>query len=44
MVAPFGKFTTKFGLVFLLTLENAVSERFYFQANKKSIGSSKNWY
>ena len=34
-------FTAKFGLVFVLTLENAFSERFHFQANRKSIGSSK---
>ena len=34
-------FTAKFGLVFVLTLENAFSQRFHFQANRKSIGSSK---
>ena len=34
-------FTAKFGLVFVLTLENAFSLRFHFQANRKSIGSSK---
>ena len=37
-------FTAKFELVFVLTLENACSERFHFKANKKSIGSSKKWY
>ena len=31
----------KFGLVFVLTLENAFSQRFFFKANWKSIGSSK---
>ena len=41
MVAPFSKFTVNFGLVFVLTLENAFSERFHFQANRRSIGSSK---
>ena len=35
-------FTAKFGLAFVLTLENAFSQRFYFQANRKRIGSSKN--
>ena len=44
MVAPFSKFTAKFGLVFALTLENAFSQRFHFQANRKSIGSSKKRY
>ena len=34
-------FTPKFGLVFVLTLENAISYRFYFKTNGKSIGSSK---
>ena len=34
-------FTAKFGLVFVLTLENAFSQRFHFQGNRKSIGSSK---
>ena len=37
-------FTAKFGLVFVLTLENAFSLRFHFQANRKSIGSSKKRY
>ena len=41
MVAPFSRFTAKFGLVFVSTLENAFSQRFYFQANRKSICSSK---
>ena len=35
-------FTAKFGLVFVLTLENAFSQRFHFEANGKSIGSLKN--
>ena len=35
-------FTTKLGLVFVLTLENTFSYRFHFKANRKSIGSSKN--
>ena len=35
-------FTAKFGLVFVLTLENAFSYMFNFQANRKSIGSSEN--
>ena len=34
-------FTAKFGLVFVLTLKSAFSRRFHFQANRKSIGSSK---
>ena len=33
-------FTAKFGLIFVLTLENFY-QRFHFQANRKSIGSSK---
>ena len=37
-------FTTKFGLVSILTLENAFSWRFRFKANRKSIGSSKKRY
>ena len=32
-------FTAKFGLVFVLTLENAFSQRFHFKANRKSISS-----
>ena len=36
-------FTAKFGLVFVLTKENAFSETFHFKANRKSIGSSKKW-
>ena len=35
-------FTAKFGLVFVLTLENAFSQRFHFQANRKSIVLLKN--
>ena len=35
---------TKFGLVFLLTLEKAVSQRFHFKVNRKSIGFSKKRY
>ena len=34
-------FTAKFMLVFVLSLENTFSERFHFNANRKSIGSSK---
>ena len=37
-------FKAKFGLVFFLTLENAFSLRFHFQANRKSMGSSKKRY
>ena len=37
-------FTGKFGLVFVLILENALSESFHFKANRKSIGSSKKHY
>ena len=37
-------FTVKFELVFVLTLEKAFSWRFHFKANRKSIGSSKNWW
>ena len=33
-----------FWLVFVLTLEKASSQRFHFQANRKTIGSSKKWY
>ena len=35
-------FTAKYGLVFVLTLENVFSNRFHFNADRKSIGSSKN--
>ena len=34
-------FTAKFGLVFLLALENAFSWTFHFKANRKSIDSSE---
>ena len=34
-------FTAKFGLAFVLTLESTLSQRFHFQVNRKSIGSSK---
>ena len=37
-------FTAKFGLAFILTLENNFSQTFHFQASRKSIGSSKKWY
>ena len=37
-------FTAKFGLVFVLTLENDFSQRFHFKANGKNIGSSKKRY
>ena len=36
-------FTAKFELAFVLTQKNALSERFHFTANRKSIGSSKKW-
>ena len=36
-------FTAQFGLVFVLTLENAFSLRFHFKANRKSIASSRNF-
>ena len=35
------RLTTKFELVFVLTQENAFSQRFHFKANRRSIGSSK---
>ena len=35
-------FTAKFGLAFVLTLENALSQRFHFKANKNKTASSKN--
>ena len=35
-------FTAKAELVFVLTLKNAFPQRFYFEANIKTIGSSKN--
>ena len=34
------RFTAKFWLAFVLTLENAFSWRFHFKANIKSTGSS----
>ena len=34
-------FTEKFGLAFVLALEDAFSQRFHFKASKKSIGSKK---
>ena len=37
-------FTTKFGLVFVSTLESTFSKRFNFKANRKSIGSSNKQY
>ena len=37
-------FTEKFGLVFVLTLENLFSQRFHSKANRKSIGSFKKRY
>ena len=37
-------FTAKFGLVFVLALENSFSWRFHFKASRKSIGSSKERY
>ena len=41
MVAPSSKFTAKFGLVFVLRLKNAFSQRFHFNTSRMSIGSSK---
>ena len=38
------RFTAKFELVFVLTLENDFSYRFHFKANRKSKGSSKKRY
>ena len=38
------RFTAKFELVFVLTQENASSQKFHFKANRKSIGSSKERY
>ena len=37
-------FTAKFGLVFIVKLENPFSLGFHFKANRKSIGSSKKWH
>ena len=37
-------FTAKFVLFFVLTIENAFSERLHFKVNGKSIGSSKKRY
>ena len=42
MVASSSK--EKFGLLFVLTLENTFSQRFHFKAIRKSIGSSKKRY
>ena len=36
-------FAVKFGLVFVLTMENTFSQRFHFKVNKKSMDPSKNW-
>ena len=41
MVAPFSKFYCKIWDGFSLTQDKVFSERFYFNVNKKSIGSSK---
>ena len=35
-------FTAKCGWIFILTQENACSQRFQFKTNRKNIGSSKN--
>ena len=43
LVLP-ASFNTKFGLFFVLTLENAFSQRFHFKSNRKSIGFSKKRY
>ena len=37
-------FAAKFGLVFVLTLENDVSQRLHFKGNRKRIGFSKKRY
>ena len=37
-------FTAKFGLVFVFTLEKDFSQKFHFQTNRKSLGSSKKRY
>ena len=42
MIALFSNFAAKFGLVFVLTLENAFSQRFHFKTNRKRIDFSKN--
>ena len=43
MAASFDKFYCKVcELVFVLTQENAYSQRFHLKANRKSIGSSQN--
>ena len=34
-------FLAKFAFVFVITLENAFSSRFYFKTNRKGIGPSK---
>ena len=34
-------FTVKFEMIFSLTQQNTFSERFHFNINRKSIGSSK---
>ena len=39
-----GNLTAKCELVFVLTQENANSQRFHFKGNRKSIGSSKKQY
>ena len=47
MVASFSipaRFMAKIELVFVLSQENAFSQRFHFKANRKSIGSSKKQY
>ena len=44
MIALLVKFYGKIGLVFLLTLEKAFSQRFLFKATRKSVGSSKKRY
>ena len=36
--------TAKLELVFVLTQRNTSSQRFYFKANRKTLGSSKNRY
>ena len=44
MVAPFIKFYGRTCLGFVLTVENAFSQRFLFKDNRKSVGFSKKLY
>ena len=44
LVLHSASFTAKFGLVFVLALENTFLWRFHFKTNRKSRGSSKKRY